>query len=124
MTNITKSNEDYLETILLFENNNAAKSIDVANALGVSKAAVSIAMNDLIKKDLITKESYGDIILTPLGRGIATSILSKHKLIKKILIGIGVSEENAENECCKIEHILSDETINCLKEVCQRNDFC
>lgn len=123
MDRITKSKEDYLEAILVFEKNGCTRSIDVAKALGVTKAAVSIAMNDLILKNLITKESYGNIILTKKGREIATAILNKHELIKKVLMGIGVSESTAELECCKIEHILSDETINCLKKFSNKHNI-
>lgn len=123
MKDITKSNEDYLECILNLENNGATKSIDVAYDLNVSKAAVSIAMNDLQAKGFIKKESYGEIILTSLGRDIAQSIYKKHTLVKNFLLGIGVNSDIAEEECCKIEHILSDETLACLKKFCDKNNF-
>lgn len=123
MEHITKSNEDYLETILMLEKNGKTKSVDVAKELNVSKAAVSIAMNELVKKELIKKESYGDIKLTNSGRDVAISTLNKHMLIKKVLLGIGVCEQTAEIECCKIEHILSEETINCLEKICKKNNF-
>lgn len=124
MVKTTISNEDYLEAILLLEKDNkSVKSVEVAKKLEVSKPAVSIAMNDLIQKGLVTKESYGNINLTDAGRNVANSVLERHKIVKKVLIGIGVSEENADIECCKIEHILSNETLDCLKRVCEKNNF-
>ena len=80
---ITQSNEDYLEAILLLENNGSTRSIDVANLLKVSKAAVSIAMKDLMDKELVEKAPYGDIFLTAKGRQIATETLTKHNLLRK-----------------------------------------
>lgn len=117
MKRITQSNEDYLEAILLLEKNGSTRSIDVANSLNVSKAAVSIAMNELINKELVTKAKYGDIFLTEKGRKIATETLNKHALLRKFLVSIGVDGETAEEECCKIEHILSDKTLECIKKL-------
>ena len=117
MKRITQSNEDYLEAILLLEKNGSTRSIDVANSLNVSKAAVSIAMNELIDKELVTKAKYGDIFLTEKGRKIATETLNKHALLRKFLVSIGVDGETAEEECCKIEHILSDKTLECIKNL-------
>ncbi|MBR1747917.1 MAG: metal-dependent transcriptional regulator [Clostridia bacterium] len=120
---ITRSNEDYLEAIMQNERDGSAKSVDVATTLHVSKAAVSIAMNDLAAKGLIEKESYGGIVLTERGREVASSTLSKHRLIRRFLIGIGVTEGTAEVECCKIEHILSEETVDRLSDFCKKNHF-
>ena len=120
---ITKSNEDYLEAILMCERDGLAKSVDIASALGISKAAVSMAMMELAAKGLVVKAAYGKISLTSKGREIASSTLGKHNLIKRFLLGIGATEENAEEECCKIEHILSDDTLRCLASFCKKNDF-
>lgn len=114
MTNTTYSNQDYLEAILLHEVNGSTKSVDVAKELNVSKPAVSLATKELIAKGLITKESYGDIYLTDRGREVATATLKKHNILKNFLLGIGVSQDTALDECCKIEHIISDETTLCL----------
>ncbi|MBQ9716259.1 MAG: metal-dependent transcriptional regulator [Clostridia bacterium] len=121
--NITKSNEDYLEAILSCEKDGACKSVDIANMLGISKPAVSMAMNEMISKGLVTKQAYGKITLTEKGRAIATKTYNKHELIKRFLIGIGAKEQNAEEECCKIEHILSDDTLDCLAGFCDENGF-
>ncbi len=122
MNKTTISNEDYLEAILELDNGvEGVKSVKVAELLSVSKAAVSIAMNDLIAKGLVEKESYGNIKLTDDGRNIAKSILKKHEFLKKFLLEIGVSETIASEECCKLEHILSDETLECLEKFCSKN---
>ncbi len=124
MKHTTKSNEDYLEAILLLEDKEShVKSVKVAEYLGVTKPAVSLAMNDLIARGLIKKESYSDITLTEEGRNVAKYVLQKHELVKKVLTFIGVSDATAEIECCKIEHILSDETIECLKNICKKNNL-
>ncbi len=121
MSNTTYSNEDYLEAILQNEKNGETKSIDVANALDVSKPAVHIATHDLIEKGMITKENYGNIILTKKGRAVAKEVLSKHNIMKNFLLNIGVSQENALSECCKIEHVISKETIECLVRFCKEH---
>ena len=89
---ITKSNEDYLEAILMCERDGLAKSVDIASALGISKAAVSMAMTELAAKGLVVKAAYGKISLTAKGREIASSTLGKHNLIKRFLLGIGATE--------------------------------
>ncbi len=115
---ITKSNEDYLEAIMFKGTAEAGtKSIEVAKFLNVTKPAVSIAVEELIEKGLVTHEAYRNIFLTEEGRAIATRIADKHNTIKQALIRIGVSEETAEKECCQIEHILSRETMDCLMKV-------
>jgi len=121
--NITKSNEDYLEAILSCEKDGCCKSVDIAKTLGISKPAVSMAMNEMINKGLVTKQAYGKITLTEKGRLIATKTSTKHELIRRFLIGIGANEQNAEDECCKIEHILSDDTIACIEDFCNKNNF-
>lgn len=113
---ITKSNEDYLEAILRFEKENGTKSIDVAKSLGVSKAAVNIAVSDLIAKGLANKESYHGIVLTDEGRAVANKIFSTHTLLHKLYAVAGISIETAEKECCQIEHILGEETLSKLRE--------
>ena len=115
MKALTQSIEDYLEAIHILEKNGSVKSIDVAARLGVSKPAVNKAMNELKERGLITKQSYGKIVLTEQGRAIACNVFERHNLIKKFLLKIGVSEETSEIDCCKIEHVLSNETILCLK---------
>lgn len=115
--NLTKANEDYLEAILLLEKEGKIiRSIDIARMLNVSRPGVNQAMNVLKEMKLINKDDYSDIKLTDEGRKIAQKVYEKHLVIKQFLLKIGVSEITAENDCCKIEHVLSDETFECLKK--------
>lgn len=116
--NLTKSIEDYLEAIYKFELNgeNYIPSLKIANALNVSKAAVAKAMNRLHADGYILKELYGQITLTDKGREIGKLVYDKHKTIKEFLIKIGVSDQNAEIDCCKIEHVICSETLNKIKD--------
>lgn len=113
MKSLTKANEDYLEAILCLEKDgcSSVKSIDIANHLSVSKPAVSKATNELKEMGLIEKNHYGAISLTNKGRVAAKRVYEKHKIIFTFLKNIGISEENAEIDCCKIEHIISNETL-------------
>lgn len=112
MINLTKSIEDYLEAILILEKaNKRVRSVKIAQMLNVSKPGVNQAMNLLKEHELIDKPAYGEIILTEKGRKIANEVYKKHLLIKEFLIKLGVSEEIAEIDSCKIEHVLSDETL-------------
>lgn len=116
MITLTKSIEDYLEAILIIEKREKrVKSVQVAKLLGVSKPGVNKAMNILKENNLIEKADYGEITLTPKGREIADQVYEKHLLIRDFLIKLGVSEDTAEQDCCKIEHILSEETLEQIR---------
>lgn len=115
MKKITMSGEDYLETIYVLGKNGDVRSIDVASALMVSRPAVNKAMGELADKGLIEKESYGRIKLTAAGKREGASIYARHELLHEFLLMIGVSEQTAALDCCKIEHFVSEETIACLK---------
>lgn len=121
MKDLTKANEDYLEAILLLEKEEekSIKSILVAKTLKVSKPAVNKAMNELKSLGLIEKDAYGSITLTELGRKKAKEVYNKHLIIYNFLITLGLDEETAELDCCKIEHIISDKTLNCFKSFLQ-----
>ncbi len=117
MKNMTKAKEDYLEAILVLENEEKkVHAVQVANFLKVSRAAVSKAMQPLIKDNLINMELYGDISLTEEGRKIAKKIYHRHTTIKKLLLNLGVSEQTAENDCCLIEHVISEETMEAIEK--------
>ena len=114
---LTDSNEDYLEAILILkEKYGIVRSVDIAKLLNVSKPGVNKAMNILKENGLIEKETYGDVILTPKGLEIASKIYKKHTTIKDFLIKLGVSEEVSDIDCCKIEHVISDETFTAIKK--------
>lgn len=115
MKPLTKSNEDYLEAILVLgREKEGVKSIRIAEFLNVSRPAVTKAMTELLENGLINKSSYSDITLTESGVAAAKNIYQKHVRIKEFLIKIGVSEETAEVDCCKLEHVVSTETIERL----------
>lgn len=112
-----KSSEDYLETILLLKNKMAnVRSIDIVNETGYKKSSISIAMKKLREAKYITMDENGLISLTSLGRMLAKKIYDKHHYLKEIFISIGVSEETAENDACKVEHCISDETFECIRK--------
>ena len=113
---LSQSFEDYLEAILILEEEGKApKSVEVAKLLGVSKPAVSKAMNDLASKGYIEKESYSELKLTAQGREAAEKVYHVHKIIRDFLIQIGVSKETANIDCCLIEHVISDETLKAIE---------
>lgn len=117
MLNLTKSNEDYLEAILVLEQKyGKVLSIEISKMLNVSKPGVNRAMNVLKESGLIDKSNYSEIILTEKGRKIANQVYDKHKTIKSFLLDLGVSEDVAEKDCCLIEHVISEETYHKMKE--------
>ncbi|MDY5731037.1 MAG: metal-dependent transcriptional regulator [Eubacteriales bacterium] len=120
--NIYESAEDYLERILMIQlKKGFVKSIDVAKELNVSKPSVSFAMKQLCEHDYITMDEGKHIHLTPKGREIAERIYERHVLISKVLLKIGVSEENAYKDACKMEHDISDETYAIFKKFAEQD---
>ena len=114
---LSQSTEDYIEAIyLLEEKGKKAKSVEIAKMIGVSKPAVTKAMNELLKANYIEKEKYGSISLTEEGRKIGKKVYSIHVTLRDFLIQIGVSEKTAEKDCCLLEHVISKETLKAIKE--------
>lgn len=119
MQKVSSSYEDYLEMILMLGGDKTGvKSVNIAQKLGVSKPAVCLACNNMLEEGLIEKVIHGGIRLTADGEEIARKILEKHQFIYQFLLLIGVSEKVACIECCKMEHCLEDETLECLKKFC------
>ena len=113
--NIYESAEDYLEQILmLLEKKGHARSVDIAAGLNVSKPSVSVAMKKLRENGYITMSDDNMISLTDKGYAIARKIYDRHQALTKYLIQIGVPEEIAKEDACKIEHDLSDESFNAI----------
>lgn len=111
-----ESLEDYLETILSLQKKlGQVRSIDIVHELGYSKPSVSVAMKNLREREYISMTSEGYISLTESGRQRAENVLERHKLLYDWLIRIGVSEETAMEDACKIEHDLSEETFLAIK---------
>jgi Mn-dependent DtxR family transcriptional regulator len=114
---IQKSGEDYLETILILQNRNGyVRAIDIAHELDYSKPSVSRAMSVLKKEGHIEIDVLNQIKLTASGREIAESIYERHILLKKFFMSIGVDEETAAADACKIEHVISPKTFEKIKE--------
>ncbi len=114
---INESSENYLETILVLSMKlPVVRSVDIANELGFKKSSVSIAMKHLREKDHITVTDAGYIYLTDTGREIAEMIYERHELLSKWLVKLGVNPEVADEDACKMEHVLSKETFDALKK--------
>lgn len=113
-----ESMEMYLETILMLQKEHGhAHSTDIAKSLKVSKPSVTKAMNSLKSKGLIHKESYGPISLTKEGFKYSESIFLKHELINKFLVkSLNLSEKEALDNACRMEHVISDEMLEAIKE--------
>ena len=112
-----ESTEDYLEKILqLSEVKEEVHAVDIAREMSFAKASVSEAMTKLKEQGYIEVGSKGAISLTQTGLEIAQKTLEKHLILTKMLMGIGVSEETATLDACRIEHDISDETWACLKK--------
>ncbi len=117
-----ESKEDYLERILMLsERNGSVRAIDLAIDMEFSKPSVSIALKKLKNSQLILVDEHtGNITLTEQGMKIAQATYEKHKIIASALMLIGVKEEVALSDACKIEHDISEETFNCLKKIVSR----
>lgn len=114
---IQESAENYLETIyVLHKKTGAVRSIDVANYLGFSKPSVSNAMKMFRENGYITVDSGGFITLTESGHKIAEKTYRRHEVLTGTLMALGVSKETAEEDACKIEHYLSDETFMAIEK--------
>ena len=111
-----ESSENYLETILVLGKKlPVVRSVDIANELGYKKSSVSIAMKNLREKDYIDVSGSGFISLTDSGKNIAEMIYERHELLSECLMKLGVSEEIANEDACKIEHVISPESFEAIK---------
>ena len=113
---VQESGEMYLEAIwVLNQKNGFVRSIDVSEYLGYSKPSVSRAMGILRKGEFIVVDKDGGITLTDAGREIAEKIYERHTILTKLLMMLGVSEETAAADACKLEHAISDESFQAIK---------
>ncbi len=112
-----QSGEDYLEAILVLqEKHGVVRSIDVAQHLGYSKPSISRAMSILKNSGHIVMEKDGRLELTEEGRKVAQRIYERHRFLSQWLVQLGVNPETAAEDACKIEHDISSETFECLKQ--------
>ncbi len=114
---IQESGENYLETILILrERNKMVRSIDIARELGYAKPSISRAVNVLKTNGYIYVDGAGYITLTDKGEALAEKIYNRHKTLTSYLIHIGVDSVTAEQDACRIEHIISDQTFDKITE--------
>ncbi|MBR3681320.1 MAG: metal-dependent transcriptional regulator [Clostridia bacterium] len=114
---LQESGQMYLETILILTSGGrAVRSIDVCEYMGFSKPSVSRAIGLLKSGGFITVDGDGYITLTDEGRLVATKTYERHRVITKFLVTIGVPEEIASADACKMEHHMSDESFEALKK--------
>lgn len=114
---LQESGEMYLETILvLSKKNDLVRSLDVAEYMGFSKPSVSRAVGLLKNGGYITVDKNGHLFLTDIGREMAEKIYERHNILTAFLISIGVDEQIASDDACKIEHNISDESFDAIKK--------
>jgi DtxR family Mn-dependent transcriptional regulator len=117
MEKTSKAIEDYLEALLMLEEKKALLDVSsVAALLKVSMPAASQMMSELKELGYIDKEPYSDVSLTASGRKLALKVYNRHKVLCSYLISIGVSPVVAEEDCCQIEHVISEETFNAIEK--------
>lgn len=113
---ITEATENYMEAILILgQQNGAVRAVDIANYMGFSKPTISQYMKQYVQQGLVSIDGDGHITLTEEGMKVAQATFEKHRVISAIFIAMGVSEDVALEDACKVEHDLSDETFRCMK---------
>lgn len=116
MVHTNESAENYLETILMLSKvRPVVRSVDIAEELGFKKSSVSVAMKNLREKEHITVTKEGFIYLTESGKAIAEMIFERHEFLTSWLTSLGVNAEIASEDACKIEHVISQESFEAIK---------
>ena len=114
---VQESREDYLEAILMLsQKQDFVRSVDVANQLGFSKPSVSVAVANLKNALLLTVDGNGGLHLTEAGMALAEQVYERHRLLTQYLIELGVDEETAAEDACRMEHVISQITFEKFKE--------
>ncbi len=120
--NINESSENYLETILILSKSlPVVRSIDIANELNYKKSSVSVAMKHLRENGYITVTDAGFIYLTNSGKEIAEMIYERHNLLTSWLVSLGVDNETAVEDACKMEHVISKTSFEAIKKCLQKS---
>ncbi len=115
---IQESGEMYLETILILSKKlDKVRAVDIGEHMGYSKPSVSRAVGLLKNGGFIDVDNNGHITLTEVGTAHANKIFERHRILTSVLTHIGVSEETASEDACKIEHVISDETFEAIKKI-------
>ncbi|HAN21681.1 MAG: DtxR family transcriptional regulator [Clostridiales bacterium GWF2_36_10] len=119
---LQESGENYLETILILRQKKPhVRSIDIVNETGFSKPSISRAVGILKSNDYIDVDELGCITLTEHGEKVAESIYERHTMLTKFLISFGISEQAAAEDACRIEHVISEETFEKIKDYTEKD---
>ena len=122
MYHTNESAENYLETILLLSKTRpVVRSVDIAEELGFKKSSVSVAMKNLRQKEQITVTKEGFIYLTDSGKEIAEMIYERHEFLTSWLTTLGVDSKIAAEDACKMEHVISKQSFEAIKQHVQKN---
>ena len=117
-----ESKQDYLERILMLESySKSIKAIDLARSFNFSRASISIALKKLLSDNLVNIDEKQNITLTDEGRKIAIEVYERHKVLTEVFVSLGINRKIASNDACKIEHDLSEETYNAIKNYYLKN---
>lgn len=115
--NLKESGEMYLETILILsKKSDSVRSLDVAEYMGFSKPSVSRAVGILKNGGYVVTNKHGHLFLTYEGKRVAEKIYERHTLLTEFLVRIGVDKQQASEDACRMEHIISDETFEAMKK--------
>lgn len=115
-SHVTQSGEDYLEAILILQKKGMVRSVDLARHMGFSKPSICHAVKGLKQGGFLKMDSAGYLHLTDEGREVAERIYEKHQFFTNSLIEMGVDPKQAEADACRIEHVISEESFQKLKE--------
>lgn len=119
---LQESGEMYLETILVLSRSNSfVRSLDVAEYMGFSKPSISRAIKLLRENGYVLMDKDGALTLTPSGLSTAEKIYERHTILTQLLLKLGISEQTANEDACKIEHDISDETFEAIKEYMKKS---
>ncbi len=119
-----ESGENYLEVILLLQRRDSiVRAIDIANELGYAKPSITKALGILKKDGYVAINESRHISLTRKGLSAAKRIYERHELLVNHLQWIGVDKENARQDACRIEHVISDKTYECIKKHAKKNNY-
>ena len=113
---IQESAEMYLETIYILAKNGAPRAIDICEYMGFSKPSVSRALGLLKSGGYVTADAKGQLTLTQKGLELAEKIYHRHDALTRFFVALGVSEEQAAKDACRIEHVISDETFRAIEK--------
>ena len=114
---MNESNENYLETILVLNHRlGNVRSVDIANEMNFKKPSVSVAMKNLRENGYILMDDQGHITLSSIGKEIAETMYERHTMLSQWLMYLGVDEQTAVEDACRIEHVVSAESFRAIKD--------